>query len=224
MSALLPHGGAPAAFIGTSHAIDDATFARMRGCSWREVPACPARDALRYLRVTHHTFEHASALGELVVAATIAQPTLTLFARLWQLGLPIAQMRLVDDFAGSDDASMAANNCSAFNFRTVAGTAALSLHALGLAIDINPVQNPWIVPSAGGRLVPPAGEAFRDRSVAALGMFVRPGPVVAAFDELGWEWGGDWRHAYDYHHIVWRGKTSCASARADAGSGDMISS
>jgi poly-gamma-glutamate synthesis protein (capsule biosynthesis protein) len=217
MSALLPAGGAPADFIGTSSEIDDATFARMRDCSWRDVPACPPRSALRYLRIAHHTFESGHdanagsrwAVGELVVAAAIAHPTLTLFARLWQVGLPIAQMRLVDDFAGSDDASMAANNCSAFNFRTVAGTSALSLHALGLAIDINPIQNPWLVPGAGAtpeRLLPAAGDAFRDRKVAALGMFVRPGPVVATFDELGWEWGGDWRHAFDYHHIVWRGR------------------
>jgi hypothetical protein len=109
-------------------------------------------------------------------------------------------MALVDDHGGSDDASMAADNSSAFNFRVVAGTGTLSQHALGLAIDLNPVKNPWRKPD---RIVPPAGAAFADRRDIRPGMIVRPGPVVAAFDELGWEWGGDWRHAFDDHHVVW---------------------
>ncbi len=108
-------------------------------------------------------------------------------------------MRLVDDFAASDDASMAADNSSAFNFRVVAGTELLSQHALGRAIDINPVENPWRRPD---RLVPIEGAAFADRTHVRPGMIVRPGPVVAALDELGWEWGGDWRHASDDHHVV----------------------
>ena len=95
---------------------------------------------------------------------------------------------------------MSADNTSAFNFRLIAGTQILSQHALGLAIDINPVENPWRKPD---RLVPPEGAAFADRTVIRPGMFVRPGPVVAAIDELGWEWGGDWRHAFDDHHLVW---------------------
>ncbi len=184
--------------------LDDTVFVRMRNCSWRDHPACPAREALRYLRISHHNFDGSVGQGELIVAAAIATPTVTLFARLWRLGFPIASMRLVDDFAGSDDASMAANNSSAFNFRTVAGTDILSMHAVGMAIDINPVQNPWI--RQPHPIAPPAGLGFSQRSDLRPGMIVRPGPVVAAFDELGWEWGGDWRHASDYHHIVWRGR------------------
>jgi poly-gamma-glutamate synthesis protein (capsule biosynthesis protein) len=95
---------------------------------------------------------------------------------------------------------MAADNSSAFNFRVVAGTDQLSQHALGLAIDLNPVENPWRLP---GRILPDAGRAFADRAAIRPGMIVRPGPVVAALDELGWEWGGDWRHALDDHHVVW---------------------
>jgi hypothetical protein len=109
-------------------------------------------------------------------------------------------MRLVDDFGASDAASMDADNSSAFNFRMIAGTQTLSQHALGRAIDINPVENPWRKPD---RIVPEAGRAFADRSDVRPGMFVRPGPVVSSLDELGWEWGGDWRHAFDDHHLVW---------------------
>ncbi|MBS1121883.1 MAG: putative cytoplasmic protein, partial [Deltaproteobacteria bacterium] len=113
---------------------------------------------------------------------------------------PIRQLRLVDDFEASDEASMAADNSSAFNFRVVAGTQLLSQHALGRAIDLNPIENPWRRPD---RIVPEAGRVFADRRHIRPGMIVRPGPVVAALDELGWEWGGDWMHAFDDHHIMW---------------------
>ena len=139
-------------------------------------------------------------LYELVVAAALAPRALELFRRLYALGFPIRQMRLVDDFGANDDASMSADNCSAFNFRLVAGTQLLSQHALGRAIDINPVENPWRRPD---RLVPVEGQAFADRTHIRPGMFVRPGPVIAMLDEQGWEWGGDWQHAFDDHHLVW---------------------
>jgi poly-gamma-glutamate synthesis protein (capsule biosynthesis protein) len=177
----------------------------MEGVSWHgDDPRCPRWADLAYLQLDHVTFD-GTARGELVVAAALAARTVALFRRLWQLGLPVRQLRLVDDFAASDDASMAADNSSAFNFRVIAGTDLLSQHALGRAIDINPVENPWrkVDPTGAGRIVPDAGRAFADRTVIRPGMIVRPGPVVAAFDELGWEWGGDWRHSFDDHHIAW---------------------
>ncbi|HEX7841761.1 MAG TPA: M15 family metallopeptidase [Kofleriaceae bacterium] len=174
--------------------------ARMEGVSWHgEDPRCPRWDELAYLQVDHVGFAGAER-GELVVAAELATRSVALFRRLWQLGFPIRQLRLVDDFRGSDEASMAADNSSAFNFRVIAGTEILSQHALGRAIDLNPVENPWRRPD---RIAPEAGAAFADRAVIRPGMIVRPGPVVAALDELGWEWGGDWRHAFDDHHIAW---------------------
>jgi poly-gamma-glutamate synthesis protein (capsule biosynthesis protein) len=180
--------------------IPAAVRARMEGCSWHgDDPRCPRWADLAYVQLDHVAFD-GTAWGELVVAAALAPRAVRLFRRLWQLGFPIRQLRLVDDFAASDDASMAADNSSAFNFRLIAGTQLLSQHALGRAIDINPVENPWRRPD---RIVPAAGQAFADRRAIRPGMFVRPGPAVAAFDELGWEWGGDWMHAFDDHHIVW---------------------
>lgn len=182
-------------------AVPDEVRARMQGRSWRgDDPRCPRWADLAYLRLDHLTFDGAAARGELVVAAALAPRAVELFRRLWQLGFPIRQMRLVDDYEASDEASMAADNSSAFNFRVISGTSLLSQHALGRAIDINPVENPWRKPD---RIVPEAGRAFADRSDLRPGMIVRPGPVVALFDELGWEWGGDWRHAFDDHHLVW---------------------
>lgn len=181
-------------------AVPASVRARMEGVSWHGGdPRCPRWDELAYLQVDHVTFG-GTARGELVVAAALAPRAVELFRRLWQLGFPIRQLRLVDDFGASDNASMDADNSSAFNFRVVAGTDILSQHALGLAIDINPVENPWRRPD---RLLPAAGQAFADRRSIRPGMIVRPGPVVAALDELGWEWGGDWRHAFDDHHIMW---------------------
>jgi len=177
-----------------------AVRARMEGVSWHGGdPRCPRWDDLAYLRLDHVGFD-GTATGELVVAAALAGRAAALFRRLWQLGFPVRQLRLVDDFGASDEASMAADNSSAFNFRVIAGTELLSQHALGRAIDLNPVENPWRRPD---RIVPEAGAAFADRAVVRPGMIVRPGPVVAALDELGWEWGGDWIHAFDDHHLAW---------------------
>jgi poly-gamma-glutamate synthesis protein (capsule biosynthesis protein) len=199
VTALLAPPRAP--FAGAWRPIPDDVRARMAGRSRKDDPRCPAWDALAYVELDHVTMDGATARGELVVARAIAEATIDLFARLYALGFPIRAMRLVDDHGADDDRSMAADNCSGFNFRVVAGTQILSQHALGRAIDINPVENPWVRPD---RFVPPAGAPFLRRDLIRPGMIVRPGPVTALLDELGWEWGGDWRHARDYHHIVKR--------------------
>ena len=180
--------------------------ARMESVSWHGGNArCPRWEQLAYVRLAHVTFDGGAAEGELVVAADLAARAVELFRRLWYLGFPIRGMRLVDDFGASDERSMAADNSSAFNFRVIAGTNILSQHALGRAIDINPVENPWRKPD---RIVPEQGREFADRTRIRPGMIVRPGPIVAVFDELGWEWGGDWLHAFDDHHIVIRRASS----------------
>ncbi len=188
-------------FHGAARAIPDDVFARMRGRSWRDDPRCPPRDALAYLEVDHRTLDGGDARGEMVVARRIADHALALFRRLWAIGFPLARMQLIDDHDADDDRSMAADNSSAFCFRVVEGTNDLSQHAFGMAIDLNPVENPWVRPE---RFVPAAGAPYLARGDLRAGMIVRPGPVVAIFDLLGWEWGGDWKHASDYHHIVWR--------------------
>ncbi|MCX5743156.1 MAG: M15 family metallopeptidase [Proteobacteria bacterium] len=188
-------------FTATIEALGAPVRARMEDVSWHGGdPRCPRWDDLAYVRLAHVSFDGDVREGELVVARRIAARTVALFRRLYELGVPIRSMQLVDAFAASDERSMSADNSSAFNFRTIAGTELLSQHALGLAIDINPVENPWRRPD---RIVPAEGIAYVDRRDVRPGMFVRPGPVVATFDELGWEWGGDWRHAFDDHHVVW---------------------
>jgi hypothetical protein len=198
VSVLVPPRGT---FRGAARPIPDGIFERMVGRSWRDDPRCPPREALAYLELDHRTFDGGDATGELVVARRIADVTLTLFAHLWAIGFPIARMTLIDDFDADDDRSMAADNASGFCFRVVAGTELLSQHAYGLAIDLNPVENPWV---RDGTFVPPNAAGHLDRRRLRTGMIVRPGPVTRVLDELGWEWGGDWRHAHDHHHLVWR--------------------
>ena len=169
----------------------------MRDCSWRDVASCPRFEALRWLRLRHHGFDGAVHAGELIVAAALAQEVVDIFERIFASGFVIESLRRIDDFGADDNASMAANNSSGFNFRVVEGTSALSMHALGRAIDINPAQNPWL---RAGRVDPAAGRAYLDRTDIRPGMIVRPGPVVDAFANAGWQWGGDLPHP-DYHHF-----------------------
>lgn len=208
MGVLLPRPRAR--FEGAVAPIDDPTADRMRGRSWRpEHPRCPPLAALAVVRATHVTMDGAAATGELVVAAAIARPVVTLLYRLYEVGFPLASMRLVDDHDADDDRSMAAGNSSAFNFRVVAGSEQLSQHAFGLAIDLNPVQNPMIWPG-GERFVPAEAAPYLDRRALRPGMIVRPGPITAILDELGWEWGGDWKHVADLHHLVWARRSRAA--------------
>ena len=174
--------------------------AEMDGVSWRPDPRCPALAELALIRLVHIDLAGAEREGDLVVAAALADDVARAFERIHAAGFPIERMERVDVFGGSDDRSMAANNSSGFNFRTIAGSDQLSLHALGRAIDINPLWNPYVV---GDVVHPAAGSAFLDRAQVRPGMIVRPGPVTDAFDAIGWEWGGDWTRAVkDYHHFA----------------------
>lgn len=169
----------------------------MRGVSWHEHPACPSFDSLRLLKLRHWGFDGATHEGELIVHERVADEVLVIFERIYAAHFPISGMRRIDHYGGSDPESMAANNCSAFNFRVVEGTERLSHHALGQAIDINPVQNPWL---RGARVDPEAGRAYLDRTKPRPGMILRPGPVIAAFEQAGWHWGGEAKTP-DYHHF-----------------------
>jgi hypothetical protein len=187
-----------ASFTGSQQSIPELLRAEMRGKSWHPDPRCPPFEALRLLTVDHWDCAGAIQRGQLVVAAPLAEEVLAIFAGLFALRFPIARVELIDAFGGDDDAAMAANNSSSFNFRNVAGTAVLSNHAYGAAIDLNPLFNPMIV---DGAFHPPAGEAYQDRQDLRPGMIIRPGPVVDLFDAHGWEWGGDWS-SKDYHHFA----------------------
>lgn len=171
--------------------------------SWRQ--GCPVPlDDLRLVVVDHWGFDGRVHRGELVVHADHAPGVLSVFQTLFEQRFPIEHMRLVDDYGGDDERSMAANNTSGFNCRLVADGERWSEHAYGRAVDVNPVQNPYVSP--GGRVAPAAGSAHLDRSRDVKGM-IRPGDeVVRAFASIGWSWGGSWRSAKDYQHFSSTGR------------------
>ena len=164
--------------------------------SWR--PGCPLPpDQLRRVTVDHWGFDGAVHTGVLIVHADLAGEVAAAFGDLFAQHFPIHQMVPVEAFNGSDDASMAANNTSAFNCRAVTGGSSWSRHAFGRAIDINPVQNPYV---SGSTVLPSAGRAHLDRSPAP-GRILAGDGTVAAFAGRGWTWGGNWNSPRDYQHF-----------------------
>ena len=155
-------------------------------------------DHLAYLTITHVDFTGKSRIGNIIVAASIAEEVLDIFREIYEYGFPIARMRLIDYYAAEDYYSMADNNSVGFNFRLIAGTDVLSRHAFGMAIDINPVQNPFI---RGDIILPIEGANYLDRTDIRPGMVI-PGDIVyRAFTSRGWIWGGHWSVPTDYHHF-----------------------
>jgi len=186
------------AFHGSVDPIGPELQQRMTGVSWHR--GCPVGlDRLRLLRVTHWDFDGEVRRGRLVVHRDSAAAMLRTMQELFDLRFPIRRMRLVDAYGADDRRSMDADNTSAFNCRFVAGTSRWSEHAYGRAIDVNPVENPYV--TGDGYVSPPAGARFVDRSLRAKGLIHRGGPVVAAFEENGWEWGGRWSWPRDYQHF-----------------------
>jgi hypothetical protein len=173
--------------------------ARQLGRSWHR--GCPVGPpSLRRLRVSFVGFDGRAHSGELVVAAVVTREVTTVFRRLYADRFPIRRMRPVSVYGASDDRSAAADNTSAFNCRyaVAAGPKRWSAHAYGEAIDVDDVENPYVL---GTRVIPPAGAHFLDRSRVRPGMAVRGGVLVRAFASVGWLWGGRWAGSPDWQHF-----------------------
>jgi hypothetical protein len=169
----------------------------MTGSSWRS--GCPVGlEDLRLITMPHHDLAGDVRWGHLVVHRQVAADVADAFGTIHDAGFPIERMRIVDRYGGDDDRSMADNNTHAFNCRRITGGSSYSQHSYGWAIDINPVQNPYV---RGDTVLPEAGRAYLDRGDVRAGMIVRPGPATEAFDALGWTWGGDWQSLKDYQHF-----------------------
>jgi hypothetical protein len=167
-------------------------------------PGCPLGPSqLRAIRMRHWGFDGKRHTGVLVVHASVVEQVVSVFRKLYAARFPVRRMLGVEIYKGSDDRSMAADNTSGFNCRRVGTSGSWSEHAYGKAIDINPVENPYVY---GGHVSPPAGKAFLDRSRRRPGMIVGSGTVVRAFDEAGWGWGGRWRSIKDYQHFSTSGR------------------
>ncbi len=171
----------------------------MTGVSWHR--GCPVGFSdLRLLTVSHWGFDRGVHRGRLIVHRDASDPMLRVMRSLYRQRFPIRQMRLVDAYGANDRSSMAADNTSAFNCRFVAGQPGIwSEHAYGRAIDVNPIENPYVTES--GFVSPAAGAPYARRSRHARGMIHRNGSVVEAFAAVGWDWGGDWQWPKDFQHF-----------------------
>ena len=181
--------------------ISDEIFARMDGKSYKEGCTVAIAD-LSYVRVLYYGFDSSVHIGELVVNRKIAQDIVEIFRGLYDAKYPIGKMVLVDDYDADDNASMIDNNTSAFNFRVVNGTTTLSRHALGLAIDINPLYNPWIYTLKGNTVIDPAeGAQYADRTLDCVYYLDHDDLCYKLFIGHGFTWGGDWDASKDYQHF-----------------------
>jgi hypothetical protein len=192
---------APApAYEATVTPLPDRFAARMT--SWR--PGCPvAKSDLRMVTLTHWGFDGEVKRGRIVVHRDYAAKVARVFRVLYRERFPVRRLRPVEAYGSDDDRSMAADNTSAFNCRLVEGSTSWSEHAYGRAIDLNPLENPYV---RGGHVSPPAGRRYADRSLRAKGMVHDGDAVVRAFAAIGWPWGGHWRSLKDYQHFSATGR------------------
>lgn len=186
-----------------AYPISDAIFARMEGKSYKKNCTIP-RSSLRYLHVLHRNVDGKIQLGEIVCNKTIAADLLDIFRKLYEANYKIERITLIDDYNADDETSMRANNTSCFNYRVVSGTTKLSKHSQGLALDINPLYNPYVHLN-NGKIEPATGKPYAFNRANLRNIKV---PIIDTRDlcyrlfiQHGFRWGGAWRTVKDYQHF-----------------------
>jgi len=175
----------------------------IKGNSWHK--GCPVGlQDLRYLRIKYLNFEGKTKMGEMIVHKEVAGEVVDIFNELYRISYPIYKMKLVSAYRGNDWQSIEADNTSAFNCRNATGSKKWSRHSYGKAIDINPIENPYI--SRTGRISHKASLQYRKRvhkynMVSDKAVLVRKDKAVKIFKNYGWNWGGDWSGIKDYQHF-----------------------
>jgi hypothetical protein len=194
--------------ISSWAALDASACARLKASRIISPDAPVGCERLAIVRFPYVDFSGVSHQdGQLMVLAVVAPEVRQLFNALYQRRFPLERARLMEHYQGDDAAAMRDNNTSAFNNRQVTGGGPPSLHAYGLAIDINPRQNPYVQLGEDGmaRFSPPAGIAYANRLAIRPGKPARPGmaeQVVGLFAEYGFTiWGGHWDTPLDYQHF-----------------------
>jgi hypothetical protein len=195
-------GRAASGFESSTTPIGRSLGQTMTGVSWR--PRCPVslRD-LRLVTARYVGFDGHTHTGRLIVHHDVAADVASVLGRLYAAKFPIRRMVPVDAYGASDFRSIEADNTSAFNCRYVDGTTRWSEHAYGRAIDINPIENPYV---SGGRTSHTASRPYLDRTLCRRGMACPANVLVRAFKGIGWGWGGDWTGTKDYQHFSASGR------------------
>ena len=186
----------------SSQAIPDSIFALMQGKTFKK-DCTVARSSLRYILGLHRDAKGNAIVGEMVVNKDIADDVLDIFRQLFIHRYPIERMRLIDYWDADDEKSMTANNSSSFNFRCISHTNKVSKHGCGMAIDINPLYNPYQKPLAKGKTTvePAAGKPYLNRNLKFDYKISKGDLCYRLFKQHGFKWGGDWTSMKDYQHF-----------------------
>lgn len=189
---LAPPTGAEFEFVISP--VPDEVLARS---TWHE--GCPVGvDDLSYVTVSHLGFDGRLHTGELLVHQGAADEMVKVFGLLFAAHYPIEEMRVVSapelDLPPTGDG----NNTTIFVCRPATGGTNWSQHAYGLAIDINPFQNPYW---KGDLVLPELADYYTDRATGAVGIIADNDAVTEAFRSIGWGWGGDWSSLKDWMHF-----------------------
>jgi hypothetical protein len=170
--------------------------------SWKSI--CPVKPSqLRYLTMSFRGFDARAHTGEMLVNADVAQAVVGVFKRLFAAGFPIEEMGITPEAKLNLPPTGDGNNTEAFVCRQTRGQTPWSAHAYGLAIDLNPFDNPYV---KGDLVVPELASSYLDRDWVRSGMVLEGGPAVTAFESAGWKWGGRWSGPVDFMHFSATGK------------------
>jgi hypothetical protein len=186
----------------TSRVTAPAPAAVIARSTWR--PGCPvAAEDLAWVRLTFVGFDDRRHTGELLVHRSVADEVVQVFRRLYAARFPIEEMRITRADELDAPPTGDGNNTGAFACRPTVGGTSYSQHAYGLAIDVNPFQNPY---QKGEVVLPELASSYLDRDRVRPGMIRSDGPVRRAFAEIGWGWGGAWSSLKDYQHFSQNGR------------------
>ena len=170
--------------------------------SWTE--DCPVEpEDLTYLTMSFYGFDGRVHIGEMIVNSSVADDIVGVFRELHDARFPIEEMRVLTSEDLDAHPTGDGNVTSSFQCREAVGSSSWSQHAFGLAIDINPFQNPYV---KGELVLPELASAYLDRDHVRPGMIVEGDRVTRAFDEIGWGWGGRWRTLDDWMHFSLSGR------------------
>ncbi|WP_242869235.1 M15 family metallopeptidase [Pseudobutyrivibrio sp. AR14] len=188
-------------FYAVEFTEESEIFTRIKGKSYKDNCTVPLSD-LRYLHVLHVGFDGKTHDGEIICNKYIADDLLEIFEDLYEAKYPIEKVKLVDEYDADDEASMADNNSSSFNFRYISYTTKISKHGYGLAMDINTLYNPYVKTVNGKLSIEPANAAdYVDRSKDFDYKIDEDDLVYKLFIAHGFEWGGSWKSSKDYQHF-----------------------
>ena len=170
--------------------------------TWR--PGCPVgKGDLAWIRTTYWGFDRARHSGEILVNGAVADDVVDVLRQLYRARFPIESMGIARAEDLDAPPTGDGNVTGSFACRPVRGGTEYSQHAYGLAVDLDPFQNPF---HRDDLVLPELASSYLDRGWLRPGMITPDGPAVHAFASIGWEWGGNWSTLKDYQHFSLTGR------------------